>query len=184
MKYVGVSPYLSCGLNITLKNTVLVPVGSVFVGGDFKQYVCDYAAGERGGWYKLQLKDANGNVLANKMVSISYNGILVNKTTDKNGFAALQVSLKKAGTYGFVFTFLGDDNFTACMAVHKVKILKKSTKLIAKAKAFKAKAKTKKYTVTLKTIKGSSANGKVYLSAGKKITLKLNGKTYTQDIYC
>ena len=113
------------------------------------------------------------------MVSISYNGILVNKTTDKNGFVGLQVSLKKAGTYGFVFAFLGDDNCTACMAVHKVTILKKSTKLIAKAKAFKAKAKTKKYTVTLKTIRGSSANGKVYLSAGKKITLKLNGKTYT-----
>ena len=179
IRFDGVGVLSPCNISLSLKDVEIVKSGSVFVGGDFKQYVCDYAAGERGGWYKLQLKDTNGNVLANKHVSISYEGILVNKTTDKNGFVGLQVSLKKAGTYGFVFAFLGDENYTACMAVHKVKILKKSTKLIAKAKAFKAKAKTKKYTVTLKTIKGSSANGKTYLKAGKKITLKLNGKTYT-----
>ena len=179
IRFDGVGVLSPCNISLSLKDVGIVKSGSVFVGDDFKQYACDYAAGERGGWYKVQLKDTNGNVLANKHVSISYNAILVNKTTDKNGFAVLQVSLKKAGTYGFVFTFLGDENFTACMAVHKVKILKKSTKLIAKAKTFKAKAKTKKYTVTLKTIKGSSANGKVYLSAGKKITLKIKGKTYT-----
>ena len=49
----------------------------------------------------------------------------------------------------------------------------------ASAKTFKATAKSKKYTVTLKTIKGSSIEGKTYLAAGKKITLTLNGKTYT-----
>ena len=32
--------------------------------------------------------------------------------------------------------------------------------------------------MTLKTIKGSSVNGKKYLKAGKKVTLKINGKTY------
>ncbi|WP_296790015.1 hypothetical protein [uncultured Methanobrevibacter sp.] len=65
------------------------------------------------------------------------------------------------------------------MAVHKVTINKKTTSISASAKTFKATAKTKKYTVTLKTIKGSSIDGKTYLAAGKKVTLKINGKTYT-----
>ena len=179
IEFMGEGVLQPCSISINMEKSAQVMLSSVFVGDDFKQYVCDYAAGERGGWYKLQLKDTNGNILAGKQVSISYNGVLVNKTTDNNGLVGLQVSLKKAGTYGFVFTFLGDDNYAGCMAVHKATILKKSTRIVVKAKTFKAKAKTKKYSVTLKTIKGLSANGKVYLKAGKKITLKLNGKTYT-----
>jgi hypothetical protein len=65
------------------------------------------------------------------------------------------------------------------MAVHKVTIEKKTTSISASAKTYKATAKAKKYTVTLKTIKGSSIDGKTYLKAGKKVTLKVNGKTYT-----
>ena len=43
---------------------------------------------------------------------------------------------------------------------------------------YKVSAKTKSYTVTLKTIEGSSIDGKTYFAAGKKVTLKVNGKTY------
>ena len=42
-------------------------------------------------------------------------------------------------------------------------------------------AKTKTVSVTLKTIK-SARDGKTYLKAGKKVTLKVGGKTYTAKI--
>jgi hypothetical protein len=51
--------------------------------------------------------------------------------------------------------------------------------MTAPAKTYKASVKTKSYTVTLKSIKGASCDGKTYFAAGKKVTLKVNGKTYT-----
>ena len=77
---------------------------------------------------------------------------------------------------------IGDESHNASMSVNKVIIKKKTTSISASAKTFKATAKTKKYTVTLKTIKGASIDGKTYLKAGKKVTLKINGKTYTAKI--
>ena len=59
---------------------------------------------------------------------------------------------------------------------------KKKTKIKAKNKKFKASKKIKRITVTLTTIKGSSVNGKKYLKAGKKLTLKVKGKIYKAKI--
>jgi hypothetical protein len=56
-------------------------------------------------------------------------------------------------------------------------LAKKTIKIKASAKKFKASA-TKKYTVKLSTIVGSSHDGKAHLSS-KKVTLKIKGKTYT-----
>ena len=78
---------------------------------------------------------------------------------------------------------IGDESHNASMSVNKVIIKKKTTSISASAKTFKATAKTKKFTVTLKTIKCASIDGKTYLKAGKKITLKINGKTYTAKTY-
>ncbi|WP_458404439.1 DUF3344 domain-containing protein [Methanobrevibacter sp.] len=152
---------------------------TAFVSSDFEQYACDYYEGERGGFFKYRLTDSKGNPLANKTVFIGYNGVTLNNTTDADGYAALQINLKNAGLYTFVIVFLGDENYKATMAVHKINILKKESSIAASAKTFKATAKTKKYTVTLKTKPGSSADGKTYLAKGKKITLAINGKTYT-----
>ena len=49
---------------------------------------------------------------------------------------------------------------------------KQATKAVFKAKTFKVKAKTKKVSFTLKDAKGKTIKG-------KKITVKVNGKTYT-----
>ena len=56
---------------------------------------------------------------------------------------------------------------------------KKPIKINAPAKSYKAATKTKKYTVTLSTIVGSSHDGKAHLRSGLKVTLKVNGKTYS-----
>ena len=164
---------------VILKDIAPARTNTTIMSSDFTQYACDYYEGERGGNFTFQLLDENGNPLVNKTIFIGYNGVTLNRTTDENGYASVQINLKNAGLYTFVLVFLGDKDYNASMAVHKVTINKKTTSISASAKTFKATAKTKKYTVTLKTIKGSSIDGKTYLAKGKKVTLKLNGKTYT-----
>jgi len=177
--YAGSDFIEPANVTINLQNIAPSKTATVINSSDFTQYSCDYYEGERGGNFTFQLLDMVGNPLANKTIYIGYNGVTLNRTTDANGYAAVQINLKNAGIYTFVIVFLGDENYNASMAVHKVTINKKTTSISASAKTFKATAKTKKYTVTLKTIKGSSIDGKTYLAAGKKVTLKINGKTYT-----
>ena len=179
ISYAGDDYYLPTNISIKLENIAPTRTATVINSSDFTQYACDFYEGERGGNFTFQLLDMVGNPLANKTIYIGYNGVTLNRTTDENGFANVQINLKNAGLYTFVVVFLGDENYNASMAVHKVVIDKKPTSISASAKTFKATAKTKKYTVTLKTIKGSSIDGKTYLAAGKKVTLKINGKTYT-----
>jgi hypothetical protein len=125
------------------------------------------------------LKDSDGNVLANKTVQIAVNGPIYNVTTDDEGRAGLQVNLANANTYTYALSFQGDDQYNAApMASSKLTVTKKKTTIKAANKAFKAKTKTKKISITLKTVK-NQYDGKKYLKSGKKVTLKVNGKTYT-----
>ncbi|WP_458402588.1 Ig-like domain repeat protein [Methanobrevibacter sp.] len=179
LKYEGNDSILPADISVDLTGDSSVRDNTAVVSSDFEQYACDYYEGERGGNFTFQLTDSKGNVLANKTVFIGYNGVTYNRTTDENGYAALQINLKNAGIYTFVIVFLGDEDYNASMAVHRITINKKPITIAAPEKTFKAGAKTKKYTVTLKTLKGSSADGKTYLAKGKKVTLTINAKTYT-----
>ena len=179
ISYAGSETVAPVNVSINLQGLAPVRQATLFNSNDFSQYACDFYEGERGGNFTFQLVDEMGNPIANKTIYIGYNGVTLNRTTDENGFANVQINLKNAGLYTFVIVFLGDEDYNATMAVHKVNIEKKTTSISASAKTYKATAKTKKYTVTLKTIKGSSIDGKTYLAKGKKVTLTINGKTYT-----
>ncbi|WP_296789220.1 Ig-like domain repeat protein [uncultured Methanobrevibacter sp.] len=168
--------------SITFNNVAANETATQITGSDFTQYSMDYYAGERGGNFTVQLKDVNGNPLANKTIKIGYNGVTLVRTTDENGNAIVQINLANAGRYTFAVVFLGDEDYKASMSVYSVYINKKPITISASAKKFKASVKTKKYTVSLKTIRGSSVDGKTYLKAGKKVTLTVNGKTYTAKI--
>ena len=146
----------------------------------FTRVANDYSAGERGQFFYAILKDADGNVLANRTVQIAVNGPIYNVTTDDEGKAGLQVNLAAANTYTYAIAFTGDDQYNgAPLASSKLTLTPKSTSITASAKTFKASA-TKTISVTLKTVK--NADGKTYLKAGKKLTLKIDGKTYTAKI--
>jgi len=176
VEYPGSDIYAPSNITITMASQRL---STVIVGEDFTQYACDYYVGERGNNFTVQLRDENGKPIADKTVYIGYNGVTLIRTTDAKGYANVQINLKNAGLYTFVVVFMDDEEYDASMKVFKVTINKKPTSISAGAKTFKASAKTKKYTVTLKTIPGSSADGKTYLASGKKVSLKINGKTYT-----
>ena len=177
LKYAGNDTILPANLTLVLKDPVRIP--TVIVGKDYTQYAVDAKAGERGNYLKIQLFDEKGNALSNKTVLFGFNGHLYVKTTDEAGWAQLQINLKQKGWYTFAVGFLGDDNYTGSMDIYLITIKQKPVTINAAAKSFKATAKTKKYTVTLKTEKCASIDGKAYFGAGKKVTMKLNGKTYT-----
>ena len=119
----------------------------------------------------ITLKDANGNALASKAVKVTVNGKTSTVTTDKNGVAKVTVNYAKAGTYYYSLSFLGDNDYKASLKPVKVTVNKQATKATFAKKTFKVKA-TKKISFTLKDSKGKAI-------AKKKITFKVNGKTYT-----
>ena len=171
---------------VTIKTNSTKPIAKkdtvIDVDNAFTRVANDYNACERGGMFYVTLRDIDGNVLVNKTVQIALNGKIYNKTTDDEGRAGLQVNLANAGTYTYAISFQGDDQYNAApMASSKLTVAKKKTTIKASNKVFKAKTKTKKISVTLKTVKNKYDN-KTYLKSGKKVTLKVNGKTYTAKI--
>ncbi len=176
--YAGNGLNLPVNTTITLKDLAPMRAATLINAEEYHTYAVDYYAGERGNYFKVQLVDADGNPLANKAVKIGFNGVVYTKETNATGWAELQINLAGAGTYTFAIAFLGDDDYNASFVVQKIVVTQKKTSISASAKSYKASA-SKSYTVTLKTDKGSSIDGKTYLKSGKKITLKINGKTYT-----
>ena len=119
----------------------------------------------------ITLKDANGKVLANKKVTVKVGSISKTLKTNAKGQVSLNVATLVPKTYTATVKFAGDSNYAASTLKPKVVVKKAKVKLAAKAKTFKAKVKTKKYTVTLKNNKG-----KVLKKV--KLTLKIGKKTY------
>ena len=128
--------------------------------------------GKIGKYFTATLKDELNNTLVKKSVQISINNQKYTVKTDENGVAKLQINIAKAGAYTCTVAFLGDDTYNGAFDIAKVTVNKQTAKLTVAKKTYKANAKTKKFTATFK-----SAKGKVI--AGKKITFKVQGKTYT-----
>ena len=130
--------------------------------------------GRVGEYFNVTLVDENNNPLAGKLVKIGFNGKIYNKTTNATGGVRLQINLKTPVTYTFAICFLGDDEYNASFEVAKITVNKKKTSLTVPNKSFKASAKTKTLTATLKDSKGN-------LVANKKIAFTVNGKTYSAN---
>ncbi len=121
--------------------------------------------------YTLTLKDDRDNGLANETVTITFNGKTETVTTDELGVIKYKLVANKAGTQKLTVKFGSDENYVESTLTATVKITKEATKLTAAKKTFKAKVKTKKYSVTVKDSKGKAIKG-------LKVTLKVKGKTY------
>ena len=121
--------------------------------------------------------DANGKPVSNVYIEFAVNNKIYNRTTYENGsFKPYKLNMIRAGRYTMAFNFAGDDNYTNAFACVCVDLDKKPITIKASAKTYKVATKTKKYTVTLSTIKG--VDGKMYLSP-KVVKLTVNGRTYT-----
>ena len=118
----------------------------------------------------ITLKDNEDHALAGKDVVIDLNNVKYHKTSDTNGQVRLSLNLP-AKNYIAEIIFAGDSIYKSSTLSIKVVVKKATSKLTASDKKFKAKAKNKKVTVTLKNNKNKPV-GKV------TVKLKLNKKTY------
>jgi predicted outer membrane repeat protein len=116
--------------------------------------------------------EGSDGVLANRNVTVNVGTISKTLTTNSEGQVSVDVSSLTPKDYTASIKFAGDDNYSASDKSVKVTVNKATPKLTAKYKAFKAKVKTKKYSVTLKTNKNKPIKK-------AKVTLKVNGKTYS-----
>ena len=128
--------------------------------------------GRAGEYFYVNLTDSNGKALVNKTVQIGFNGAIYNRTTNDTGGVRLQINLGYKGTYTFAVSFLGDDYYNGSFVVAKIVVETQKTKLATSNKSYKASAKTKTLTATLKDSKGN-------LISGKKVSFTVNGKSYT-----
>ena len=119
----------------------------------------------------ITLKDSAGKALSGLKITVDLNGAK-NYTTDSNGQVKIAVGKLVPKTYTAKISFAGNDKYAKSNTTAKVTVKKASPKITAKAKTFKFEDETKKYTVTLKDNKGNALKN-------KKVTLKVNGKTYT-----
>ena len=114
--------------------------------------------------YKVTVKSGNKTVTQGNVVFTINNKEYIGHI-GSDGTASISISGLKAGTYYIIV------EYGQTMVKKTITIKKATAKLTAKNKAFKAKVKTKKYTITLKT-----DTGKALKKA--KVTLKVKGKTY------
>ena len=145
-------------------------------------YAVDAQAGETGIEFITHLLDANGKPLANKTVQLAVNSKVYDQVTNDTGGVHYFMNMVRAGRFTMTYVFLGDGSYNSTLSSVCIDLDKKPITIKASAKTFKASAKTKKYTVTLSTIVGSSADGKAHLRTGLKVTMKINGRTYTSHI--
>ena len=126
-----------------------------------------------GGKYLIAtLKDSSNKVLKNVKVTIKLNGKTYTRATDSKGQVKVSTNGLAPKTYTATVTYAGNTIYNKISKSVKVTVKKATPKLIAKAKTFKVKTKTKNYAVTFKT-----NQNKVFKNA--KLTLKVNGKTYS-----
>ena len=121
-----------------------------------------------GKYLTVTLRDQSGKLLDGKRISVNLNGM--SPLTTKDGQVKFLLNSLAPNRYTVKVSFAGDNNYLATSKSVVVTVKKATPKITAKAKTFKAKAKTKKYTITLK------CNNKVMKKA--KVTLKINGKRY------
>ena len=126
---------------------------------------------QKGEYITISLTDSNGRGLSGKNLIVTLNNRIYNLTTNSNGAASLELRIAYAGTYMVTAAFLSDDGYYPSINSAKITVKTSKTSLTLKNYKFKAKKKTKKIKIALKS------NGKALKN--KKITVKVNGKKYT-----
>jgi len=185
IKYAGNATLFATNTSITLDNIapVVVQVTAHFDipnnATTVRGYAIDKKAGEEGVAYATTLLDANGKPISGVPIQFGVNSKIYSRTTYENGsFYPYHLNMVRAGVYTLAFSFAGNENYTSAFAIAALNLAKKPIKIKASNKSFKSSA-TKKYTITLSTIVGSSADGKAHLRSGMKVTMRIDGKTYT-----
>lgn len=126
-------------------------------------------------YYSVTLKDASGKAIAKQKITFKVNGKKYTKTTNSKGVAKVKLKFSKnKKTYKISIKFAGTNKYKAASKTKKivVKYSSKTAKLSTPTVTIPPKT-SKTYTVTLK-----DGNGKAI--SKQKVSVKINGKTYTK----
>ena len=118
---------------------------------------------------EIYLTNSSGIALKSKKIVAEINNKKYPLTTNSKGIAKLSINLP-ANTYKLTISFDGDDNYTAVSKNFNLKVVKLKTTITESAN-FVVKGNYLYFYLT-----DSNGNG----VAGKKITIKFKGKTYTK----
>lgn len=120
----------------------------------------------------VNVTDYDGYALREILVQLCMgNNIFTNKT-DKNGVATFNLGKINVGSYDVSLATITNSSYVQATKTVKIAVSKATPKVAVKSITFKDTDKSKKYTVTLKDNMGNSIKG-------AKVTLKVDGKTYT-----
>lgn len=147
--------------NSSLSNSITVSKTPTTISSSTKDAVKGYS-------YSVVLKDKNGNVLASKPVTLTYNGKTYKLTTNSKGIVSFTITGTVGKTYKLTYKFAGDSYFAAYSGYMNLKV-KKPTKIVGSNARI---VKGAKYSVTLR----DSSNKAL---SKKTVTITFNGKTYT-----
>lgn len=125
-----------------------------------------------GKYLTVTLKDASGKKISGVKVTVVLGGKTYTQTTENGQIKVSTNGLAPVKTYDAKITFNANSKYAKSTKTVSVKVTKATPKLTAKAKTFKKSLKTKKFAATLKTNLNK-------VMKNTKITLKVNGKTYS-----
>ena len=161
--------YNTSANNVIENNEFIVTLGTEF---SFENIVITVQKVREGSiFYVVVLKDREGNILANKPISLTFNNTEINCTTNDEGMATLEIDVKEVGTYNILMKFDGDEDYFASSATGKITVRKTNTSLSVSNVSYKTTDATKTITATLKDENGVALSGKT-------IKFVVNGVTY------
>ena len=123
----------------------------------------------RGYSYTSALVDSNNKALSGKNITFTISGKTYTITTDSNGKAALPISLA-AGTYSLKMAFAGDDDYLASSKTININVLANTPAITTGSTSV---VRGYYFYAYLKDKAGKALSG-------EKLTIKVNGKTYTK----
>ena len=122
-------------------------------------------------YYVVSLKDANGKAISKQKVVVKINGKKYTKKTNSKGQIKIKVKFSKFKSYKVKAVYKGSKIYKKASSSGSIKVDRTSTKITAPTISMTPN-ESKSYTVTLKA--GSKSLAK------QKLTIKVNGKTYTK----
>lgn len=122
--------------------------------------------------YTVSLKDSNGKGISKQKVTVKINGKTYNKKTNSKGQIKIKVKFTKTKNYKVSATYKGSKIYKKVTSKGIIKVAKTTTEINApNMESFPNEEK--QYTISLKTSAGKALSK-------QKVTIKINGKTYTQ----
>ena len=115
--YKGNNKYSNSSNSVILRISSL-PLETLIISKDLTKYY------KNGTHFDTILKDVLGNVLVNKEVKITINGVTYKKITDTNGKARLSINLLP-GVYNITTSFEDDGNYVKSLNTNKIVVLSK-----------------------------------------------------------